>query len=366
MNSVIIVGGGIIGLLTANELNKAGLKVTLIDRQPFGQESSWAGGGILSPLFPWRYPDEITRLARLSQQIYSNTIEPMKRKTGLDPEYLPSGMLILGNYEEEKPLHWALKHQVRMEALDNHRIQKLAPEVNPDFEHALWMPNVYQVRNPKLLALVKAYLATTDITLIENQQVDEIIVEDMQVKGVKTRHKTFLADSTVIASGAWSSSLLPNNITGLGVKPIRGQMLLLKGPPFKVRHITLSKDRYIIPRKDGHVLIGSTTEDAGFNKDTTHSIQEELLEFAYSTIPALQNYTLEHHWSGLRPRHDSGIPLIGRHPEIKHLYMNTGHYHNGLVLAPASARILCQIMLNTPTTLAETDYAPCDANHNKN
>ena len=103
MQSVIIVGGGIIGLLSAYELHHAGLDVTVIDRQQFGRESSWAGGGIVSPLYPWRYPDAISELARLSQHIYPDILSEMRQATGFDPEYLHSGMLVLGNFDAEGP-----------------------------------------------------------------------------------------------------------------------------------------------------------------------------------------------------------------------------------------------------------------------
>lgn len=363
MQSIIIVGGGIIGLLTAYELHKAGQRVTLIDRQSFGQESSWAGGGIISPLYPWRYPDPVTRLAALSQQLYPELLANMQRRTGIDPEFLNNGMLILGEYKDEAPQDWASNHAVDMQKVSGDRIHRLAPEIRHQLDSGWWLPGIHQLRNPRLVALARAYLKTTDITLIENQPVTDILIRDDRVTAIRTNSTTHTADSVVIAGGAWSSQLLLPTGLDIGIKPVKGQMLLLKGPPGTVKRITLSEDRYIIPRQDGHVLIGSTTEDVGFNKQTTASVRQQLLDYALRTIPALESFNLAQHWSGLRPGSIDGIPRIGRHPSLSNLYINSGHYRNGLVMAPASARLLSEIILQKATCLAENDYIPCDTRH---
>lgn len=366
MNSVIIVGAGIIGLLTAVELQKAGQQVTLIDRIQSGQESSWAGGGIISPLYPWRYPDAITRLALLSQKIYPQLLDMMQQVAGKDPEFLQSGMLILGDYSAENPLPWAQQHAVNMQPLQSELIRELAPEVSERFQSGWWLPEIYQVRNPRLVSLVKLYLQSTDIRLIENEPVTDILVEQDKVSGVRTGTTTYLADRVIIAGGAWSSSLLKPTGMDPGIKPVKGQMLLLKGPPKTVRHITLSDEKYIIPRKDGRILVGSTTEDCGFDKRPSEKVRQSLLDYAVGTVPALKSFEIEHHWAGLRPGSYNGLPGIGRHPRLNNLFINSGHYRNGLVMAPASARLMGEIVLQKPTCLAEIDYAPCDVFHNKN
>ncbi len=366
MNSVIIVGGGIIGLLSAYELNKSGVKVTLIDRQQFGQESSWAGGGIISPLFPWRYPDAVTRLAKLSQELYPALIQDMQQATGLDAEFLRSGMLVLGEYPNEHPQHWAANFNIDMHPVDADEILQLDSQINPLYQHGFWFPQVHQVRNPRLVALAKAFLQNTNIELIEHEEVTGITSEAGHVRQIQTQESTYQADAYVVACGAWSSTLLQQTGMDTGIKPIKGQMLLLKGQPGLVKHITLSNDRYIIPRKDGRVLIGSTNEDCGFNKDTDEATKGELLEYAIDTIPALETLEIEHHWAGLRPGSDKGIPCISQHPQLGNLFINSGHFRNGLVMAPASARLLSEIMLKKPRSLAEKDYALCDGNHNKN
>lgn len=366
MNSTIIVGAGIIGLLSAVELHRAGQKVTLIDRGISGQESSWAGGGIISPLYPWRYPDEITRLAGLSQQIYPALLDHMQQATGIDPEFLQSGMLILGDYLSERPGDWAQRHAINMQPVDAVQIRELAPEVSDRFDSGWWFPDIYQVRNPRLVSLVKAYLEGTDITLVEQAPVSDILIDHDRVTGVIANRETYSADQFLIAGGAWTSRLLKPTGFNPGIVPVKGQMLLLKASPGKVRHITLSDDRYLIPRKDGRILVGSTTENCGFDKQPTTDVRNSLRKYAIDTIPALESCIIEHHWAGLRPGSGNGLPCIGKHPQLENLFINSGHYRNGLVMAPASALLMSEIMLQKPACLPEIDYAPCDTFHNKN
>jgi len=366
MTSVIIVGAGVIGLMTAIELQRAGARVTLVDRQQAGRESSWAGGGILSPLFPWRYPDPVSRLARMSQHIYPQLIEELRRDTGVDPEYLPSGMLVLGGYEEEEPEAWARRFEVDMQAVKGDEIRQLEPGLAAGHDRGWWFPEVHQARNPRLLALLRAWVERSEIELVENLPVDSIRIEGGRATGVRAGSRELRAERIVIASGAWSAGMLDPLDCPTGIEPVRGQMLLLRSTPGQVRHILLSEDRYIIPRRDGRVLVGSTTERVGFDKSVSAEVRESLLEYALRTLPGLSDAELEHQWSGLRPGSPDGIPAIGEHPRIEGLFINAGHYRNGLVMAPASARLLTDLLLKRTACLPPADYAPCDAVHKKN
>ncbi len=363
MTSVIIVGAGVIGLMTAIELQRSGARVTLIDRQQAGRESSWAGGGILSPLFPWRYPGPVSRLARLSQRIYPQLIDGLRQDVGVDPEYLPSGMLVLGAYEEEGPQAWARCYEVDMRAVKGDEIHRLEPGLAEGFDRGWWFPDVHQARNPRLVALLRAWVGRSDIELIENLPVDSIRIESGRAAGVRAGSRELRAQRVVIACGAWSAGLLDPIDCTTGIEPVRGQMLLLRSVPGQMRRIILSEERYIIPRRDGRVLVGSTTEHVGFDKSVSAEARESLLDYARRTLPALRDAEVERHWSGLRPGSPNGIPAIGEHPRIEGLFINAGHYRNGLVMAPASARLLTDLLLNRAACLHPADYAPCDALH---
>lgn len=366
MNSVIVVGGGVIGLFTAYQFLEHGIQVTLIDRQAFGRESSWAGGGIVSPLFPWRYPQAITDLSSISQKLYPAILQKMQQDTGLDPELISSGMLVLGDYLDEQPQHWAESNGINMQRVDQSLIHLLAPEISEDYHRGYWFPEVQQVRNPRLVQVTVAYLQKTDAQLIENQPVTGLLTTQGRVNGVSTVSGDFHADAVVIAGGAWTSGIIQQHPMTTQIRPIKGQMLLLKGKPGVVKRITLSEDRYIIPRKDGRVLVGSTTEDVGYDKSVCDNTRQILLDYALQTIPALKDFEIEHHWSGLRPCSSNEIPVIAEHPSLDGLFINSGHYRNGLVMAPASAQLLTEIMLGKTTCTATEPYASCDALHNTN
>ncbi len=363
MNSAIVVGGGVIGMLSALELYRNGFKVTIIDRQSFGQESSWAGGGIISPLFPWRYPDPITELARLSQELYPQLVEELHQAGTVDPEFLHSGMLVLGGYEDENPTAWADRLDIDMHSVDRPQISALAPELAPAHEQGFWFPSIHQVRNPRLVAALKQHLQRNRIEMVEDQAVTKILTHNGGVSGARTTAQDYHADAVVVAGGAWSSSILSEFPLTTVIRPIKGQMLLIKAEQDCVTRITLSDDRYLIPRRDGRVLVGSTTEDTGFDKSTDSSVRDALWHYAIDTVPALAGYPIEHHWSGLRPGSLDGLPVIGAHPDVDGLFVNTGHYRNGLVMAPASARLLTEIMTSQPPSLNPADYALSDRIH---
>ncbi len=133
-------------------------------------------------------------------------------------------------------------------------------------------------------------------------------------------------------------------------------MLLFKAEPGFLSHILLAKGHYVIPRRDGRILVGSTMEDVGFDKSTTHQAMLNLRHFIHEYIPGLLNFPLERQWAGLRPGSPNGIPVIAPHPEIKDLYINAGHFRNGVVLAPASAKLLTDIIEDQPSFVDPTCY----------
>jgi glycine oxidase len=154
-----------------------------------------------------------------------------------------------------------------------------------------------------------------------------------------------LSDRVVVAAGAWSAGLLADFMPVLPVSPVRGQMIQFAASPDLLRHIVLANGHYLIPRRDGLILAGSTLEYSGFDKDTTREARDTLVDFPTQLLPGLGDCAVVNHWAGLRPGKSDGIPVIGGHPEIKGLYLNTGHFRNGVVMAPASAQLLLDIMM---------------------
>jgi len=356
MADCIIVGAGISGVLTALELQRAGAEVLLLDRGQVGAESSWAGGGIISPLYPWRYPDSVTRLAQYSQQHYPALLDTLQLESGIDPQYQKSGLLILDQEENAQAVEWAKQWNVDLTLLDNGMPGECEPALAQHIDKAIWMPQVAQLRNPRLVKAMKAILSSRRIKVKEQTAVSSIRIKDNKVLGVVAGDENFDADRVLITGGAWSGRILQQLKLPSTIQPVKGQMILLKGRPDQVKRIVLSSDRYIIPRRDGRILVGSTLEYTDFKKELTQNAKEELYQSAIEIMPSLSGLDIEHHWAGLRPGTDNGVPYIGEHPQVSGLYFNAGHFRNGIVLGLSSARQAADIILQRDTLFDSMDY----------
>ena len=355
----VIVGAGLIGMLSAMELRRRGMTVVVVGRGRAASESSWAGGGILSPLYPWRYPAAVSALAAWSQQYYPALAETLAGATGIDPEWTPSGLLILDGDEHRVALAWAERQACPMEQVDAARCRELEPSLGEAPEAALWLPAVAQIRNPRLAQSLRCHLAGLGVDIIEGEEVTALRHSGERIVGIRTAAGRKLnTPRVVVAGGAWSARLLRGLGVDLQVYPVKGQMLLYKAAPGLVRRIVMREGRYVIPRRDGHILVGSSVEQAGFDKAPTLAVRQTLQAAARTLVPALADLAPVRQWAGLRPGCSDGIPFIGVLPALEGLYVNCGHFRNGVVMGPASARLLADLVTGTPPLLDPVPYDP--------
>ena len=347
MNETLIIGGGLIGMLTALELANSGERVRILEQGEAGRESSWAGGGILSPLYPWRYPEPVTLLASWGQARYQGLARELSEETGINPEWTCSGMLMLDIDEDERDeaIGWAFRYGYEMEFIEAAGLQRIEQALGGGHSGGLWMPAVAQMRNPRLLRALRYKLESMDVGFSENCPVERLAIDNGLIRGVVAAGETLPAQRVIAASGAWSGELLKSAGLELPVEPVRGQMLLYKANPNLLNRIVLGDGHYAIPRRDGHILVGSTMERVGFNKQTTVQGHNELVTAAHALIPALKDTPIVKQWAGLRPGSPDGIPYIGAHPSVGGLFINTGQFRNGVVMGLASARLLADIVL---------------------
>ncbi|SEG76829.1 glycine oxidase ThiO [Marinobacterium lutimaris] len=358
MKHILIIGAGVIGLMTARELARAGVKVTLVERGESAHEASWAGGGIVSPLYPWRHGEAVTRLALWSQSSYILLAQELFAETGCDPELRQKGIIMVDVHDEEEALQWGHDHYRPLVKVDSEFIHEKEPRISGDFSSGMWMPEVASIRNPRLgRALRISASQHPNIDLIEHCEVTGFILVGERVEGVHTSKGDIRADDTVIATGAWSGGLLESLGLRLPVEPVRGQMMVFKAPVGLIDRIVMLNGRYLIPRSDGRILVGSTLEYVGFDKQTTEEARESLYKTALTILPDLAQYPVEHHWAGLRPGSPEGIPYIGQVPGWSGLHLNCGHFRNGLVLAPASTRLLSDLLLDRAPIIDPAPYA---------
>lgn len=326
---VVIIGAGAVGCLSAIELARRGWQVTLADRGAIGGEASWAGGGILFPLLPWNYTEPVNRLALAGAARYPQLCAELRDATKLDPEFQKSGMLALGDFGGNAALDWCRSH-------------RMPHELQGD---ALWLPEVGQVRNPRLMQALRMRLQQLGVRLCEGMEMLPLAVDASHVASWSSLGGERLeADIFVVTAGAWSRSLMGGRAIELQHKPMRGQMLLYRAKPGLLTRVLYQEDFYLIPRLDGHVLAGSTVEDVGFDKSTTAEAAAMLAAKAVALLPALADAPIVRHWSGLRPGSPDNVPVIAAHPAFDNLYLNTGHFRYGVTMAPASAELLAQLI----------------------
>lgn len=344
-SEITIIGCGVIGLLTAREFVKAGCSVTVIDKSLSGQESSWAGGGILLPLYPWRQPSAISTLVIESIKNYPVLSSELYEATQIDPEWYDCGMLISKNPDIGLATAWCEKYRIPY----SHADSTFFSDLNTQPDMPLWLPTIAQARNPRLLKSLKAYLLKNKVRFIENCEVIACETRNGIITTISTTQGRLTINQLIISTGAWTGQLISKLLSSQDspdIVPVKGQMLLFAAKADTLSHIILDNDHYLIPRRDGKIIAGSSVEHSAFDKTTTVETKNKLVSFATELFPTLKDYPIINHWAGLRPGTKQGIPFIGKHPEMKNLSINAGHFRNGLVMGPASAQLMADLILD--------------------
>lgn len=349
---VLILGGGVIGLTTAYFLTRSGASVEVLDRSDLGRETSWAGAGILSPtpsVARARTPDDL--LAAHSGRLFPQLSEALRSSTGLDNGYLVRGGWGLFDAEENPPLrHWR-EQDIAFEELDERAVREREPGLRPGACRAFYLPAMGQVRNPRHLKALIAWCGLHGVGLRPGCPVHGFERSGSRVTAVRTACGPLHAGKFLLAMGAWTESLLEELGYRPGIHPVRGQIALLHPPSPVLTRVVEHGKRYLVPRPDSRVLVGSTEEDAGFEKQTTATAIAGLLEFAMTLAPGLAQAPLERCWAGLRPGSPDGRPFLGPVPGLDNLFVAAGHYRSGIHLSPATGLVLSELLLGQPTTV---------------
>jgi glycine oxidase len=344
---VIVIGGGVIGLSISRELKLRGVgRVRLLEKGRVGREASWAAAGILAPQVEADEDGDFFRLCYASNNIYPDYAAGLLAETGIDVELDQRGTLYAGfdecDAEEFEQRHrWQSDAGLSVEKLGRAGINVLEPNVSDRAECGLFFPDDGQVENRKLVEALTASVRSLGVEIEEGVEVNEIITGAGNVEGVETSNGHIHCGHVVIATGAWSSLIkIGDSALPVKVKPIRGEMICFEPGEVNVQHVVYSSRGYLVPRADGRLLAGATAEDVGFDSETTADGRRTLINVAEEIIPALNEHKPTDHWAGLRPYADGGLPFIGKVEGVGGLFAAVGHFRNGILLTPITARII--------------------------
>jgi glycine oxidase len=366
MEDVIIVGGGVIGLSIAVELAGQGVAVAIVEQGDFGREASWAGAGILPPgsLQAARTPE--ARLRGLSYSLWPDWAESLEAESGVETGYSRSGGLELriGASDElaEEIRVWR-SEEVRVEELSADEARELEPRLAPEIGAAYHLPDLGQVRNPRLLKALLAVCAERGVRMLPGTPVVGFEERGGRITALRTQNGSLTAGRYCVAAGPWSRTVLESLGVQISVHPVRGQIVLLSQLPRQFTRVLQVGPRYVVPRADGQVLIGATEEHVGFLKANTASAVRDLIAFATNLVPALSAASFERAWSGLRPGSADGVPYLGQVGGYENLFIAAGHFRSGLQMSPGTARLMRQALLDQEIEF-ELDPFSCERGRN--
>ena len=360
---VAVIGAGAIGSSIAYYLSKAGARVTLLDRGEVGAQATQASAGMLIPLSESGGPGPFNDLAQESVRLFTALDLELRDRTGMDIGYRPAALLRVALDEmEEHQLRvqraWQDRAGIPVAWLDAAGALQVEPQLNPQVRAALYYPNDQQV-NP--LAFTRALVrAAVDLGLVlkERTAVDRLVIEGERVVGVRIAGDTLRAEEVVIATGAWSSSWAEALGTPIPVRPVRGQMLALKTSGTALRNVVFSNAGYLVSKPEGLTYVGATEEEAGFDARPTAAGVAELLSAVPRLAPRLADAEFAGAWAGLRPATPDRLPLLGRVPGWQGITLATGHFRNGILLAPVSGLLIADLLRRERPRLALEAFDP--------
>ncbi len=365
---VVVIGAGVMGCATAWRLAQFGVRVTVLERALPGAEASSAAAGILGAQTENDAPGPLLELCLASRALWPQFADELRVASGVDVHLLQLGLLELCTTPEEIALRhqraqWMTARGLRAQWLDADAARALEPALGPAVLGALLLPDDGQVEPPLLARALALAAGRAGAEVLTGQTVQRVAVADGRVNGVQTDQAWLAADAVVIAAGAWTD-LVPDLVPRrTAIRPLHGQLLLLHTGE-RLLHATLAgrhsggRHGYIVPRADGRVLVGATTEAIGFDKRVTAGAMAWLLSLALEFVPQLADARVVDQWSGLRPQSADGLPLLGPHRAVEGLIFASGHHRNGILLTPVTAEVTVNAVLGLRQRLELTAFLP--------
>ncbi len=357
---VVVIGGGVVGSAIAYELTKQQQRVILVEKNQPGQEASAAAAGILAVASGRSKRGPMYQLKRAGQDLYPALVRELEEQTGIDIEYQTVGVLdLIRNDADEKKYHqlYELRRAQGYSAtwLSADEVRRLEPTLTTNLRGAVHFPGDHHLHNGKLAEAWAKAAAQRGVDVRVGVTVNEARMTGGKVSAVRIGDDWVDVRTVVIAAGSWSRQV--GDVFGLAipVEPAKGQMLAVHAP--QLRYVVSWDDHYLVPRKNGEVVIGSTVEFVGHNKDVTLETLRSLITRAEDLVPGIGKAPLSRFWAGLRPYSPTRRPILCRAPGLDNIVLATGHHRNGIVLAPITGKLICELITTGQTSMSLEPFA---------
>ena len=361
---VVVVGAGIIACSIAYELSRRGVSCLVLDSRRIGMAATNAAAGILAPLAEFRRPDVLVRLGLASLRRYPQWVERLREEVPyIDVEFDLNGVMRVAFDEEElADLRVGLRYQdeLGMEVieLDAAMVREVEPRLSPKIVGGLLCPEDGQVSNQMFtLALARAAKAR-GVRIIEGCPALGFRARGGRVTAVRTSQGDFSCDQVVLAAGPWTRPLARKLRVDVPTRPVRGQMLALGGMATPVHRVVWGRRGYVLPRANGLVFAGATVEEVGFRFRTTKRGLAQVRRAATELVPQLRRASEHFSWAGLRPGSPDGLPIMGSLPGWDNVTVATGHFRNGILLAPITGELIAEAVVEGTTNEALAPFSP--------
>lgn len=354
----IIIGAGIIGLSLAIDLNKQGLRVLIVEKGDPGRESSWAAGGMLCDS-PLETQAALQDLATASARMYPEFVRELEFESGLKIDLRNQGTILFPSLEQIRHPQISGAAPANLEEREP-ALGKLTFEKESDLPFDAMLGPAFYLKercvDPR--HLTDAAIAAARHRSIDFSSGDEVLGVNLtngKASGVRTNETQFAADIVVNCAGAWAGQIAPHPFP---TRPVKGQMLCIAMPEKElVRHVVRAPDVYLIPRSDGRLLIGATSEEAGFDKQTVPETILKLRQAAIKLVPKLANARILDSWAGLRPGTPDKLPILGA-TSAPGYFVATGHFRDGILLAPVTAKLMASLITGRQPQIDLAKFSP--------